>query len=172
MARVVPFGRRRLPWGPHGRVRSRGLAPRDLILSGMVFLAVAFFSSLLLTPERPGVEASARFAICSGPVRVTCVVDGDTIWFHGTKIRIADINTPEVSSPACAREAQLGRLATARLRQLLNDGPFEIVPSGARDEDVYGRKLRVLNRGGRSLGAILVAEGLAERWTGSRRNWC
>ena len=47
-----------------------------------------------------------------GFVRITCVVDGDTFWLDGTKYRIADINTPEVSSPQCAREAEMGRRAT------------------------------------------------------------
>ena len=37
---------------------------------------------------------------------------------------------------------------------------------------VYGRKLRQITRGGTSLGEVLVAEGLAERWIGYRRNWC
>ncbi len=31
--------------------------------------------------------------------RRTCVVDGDTIWLEGVKIRIADIDTPEISQP-------------------------------------------------------------------------
>jgi endonuclease YncB( thermonuclease family) len=41
-----------------------------------------------------------------------------------------------------------------------------------RDADRYGRKLRVVTRNGRSLGDILVAEGLARRWDGRRRSWC
>lgn len=36
----------------------------------------------------------------------------------------------------------------------------------SRDEDRYGRKLRVLVRNGRSLGDILVSEGLAWRERG------
>jgi micrococcal nuclease len=54
----------------------------------------------------------------------------------------------------------------------MNEGPFEFARSGPRDEDRYGRKLRVLVRDGRSLGDILVAEGLARRWDGARRGWC
>ena len=30
---------------------------------------------------------TARFTLCDGPVRRTCVVDGDTFWFKGDKIR-------------------------------------------------------------------------------------
>jgi endonuclease YncB( thermonuclease family) len=54
----------------------------------------------------------------------------------------------------------------------MSAGPFEVVHSGGRDEDIYGRKLRVIERGGRSLADTLVAEGLARRWDGARRSWC
>jgi endonuclease YncB( thermonuclease family) len=118
-------------------------------------------------------EHAALFPVCRGPVRVTCVVDGDTIWYRGTKIRIADIDTPEVSQPACQRERALGRRATERLRQLLNAGRFGlVVPADGRTRDRYGRELRILTRGGQSLGAVLVREGLAERWGGPRKAWC
>ncbi len=97
---------------------------------------------------------------------------GESGAYGGTKIRLADIDAPEVSSPKCASEAALGRQATERLVQLMNEGPFEVTPASGRDEDSYGRKLRVIERGGRSLGDILVAEGLARRWDGGRRSWC
>jgi micrococcal nuclease len=115
-------------------------------------------------------EIIARFAPC-GSSRITCVVDGDTFWLDGVKYRIADINTPEVSSPQCAHEADLGRKASDRLAQLLGAGPFTLTPAD-RDEDQYGRKLRVVERDGRSIGAQLVAEGLAHEWQGRREGWC
>ena len=115
----------------------------------------------------------ALFPICAGPVRVTCVVDGDTLWFEGTKIRIADIDTPEVSQPRCPRERALGQRATERMRQLLNAGRFGLaVPPDGRARDRYGRELRIVTRGGQSLGAVLVREGLAARWGGARKAWC
>jgi endonuclease YncB( thermonuclease family) len=112
------------------------------------------------------------YSLCSGAVRNHCVVDGDTIWHQGTKIRIADIDTPEVSEPRCSSEAVLGAKATKRLLQLVNLGPFEFQSWPGRDEDKYGRKLRVLVRDGRSLGDILVSEGLARTWSGRRQPWC
>ncbi len=115
----------------------------------------------------------AQFAPCGGGARTNCVVDGDTIWLGGEKIRLADINTPEVSDPGCAHEAQLGARATKRLTQLLNEGAFALAPNpDGRSEDRYGRKLRILTRDGTSLGATLVREGLAEEWQGYRRDWC
>lgn len=103
--------------------------------------------------------------------RDACVVDGDTFWYRGTKIRIADINTPEISSPKCAFEAQLGARATTRLIQLLNEGEFALEPID-RSRDRYGRALYVVTRDGSSLGTRMVSEGLAERWNGFRREWC
>lgn len=97
--------------------------------------------------------AQPHFPICEGGDRANCVVDGDTFWYRGEKIRISDINTPEVSEPDCPREAALGARATRRLQDLLNQGAFSpgFDPSG-RDTDRYGRKLRTVNRDGESLG--------------------
>jgi endonuclease YncB( thermonuclease family) len=116
-------------------------------------------------------ETSPRFDLC-GIRRRTCVVDGDTFWLDGEKIRIADIDTPEISEPKCNAEYQLGMKATYRLRDLLNEGAFEVRPIGNRDEDRFGRKLRVIVRHGQSLGDQLVSEGLARTWTERREPWC
>jgi micrococcal nuclease len=124
------------------------------------------------SPVSPGADPeAAQFAHCAGPGRVTCVVDGDTIWYRGTKIRLADINAPEVSQPACAAEAALAARATRRLTELLNAGPFSLAREG-RDVDRYGRLLRVVTRRGASLGGTLESEGLAEHWQGKRGSWC
>lgn len=120
---------------------------------------------------RPAETHTAFFSICDGPAHGDCVVDGDTFWLGGEKYRVLDINTPEISHPRCDRELALGQAATKRLRELLNAGPFSL-ESGPEETDRYGRKLRRITRGGQSLGDILVAEGLAERWQGFRRNWC
>lgn len=142
---------------------------RALILS-LLFLASPHFA---LAETAPGVALTAanQYAKCGKAKRINCVVDGDTFWHQGAKIRIADINTPETSRPGCAYEAGLGARATVRLTQLLNAGPFVLKQEG-RDVDYYGRQLRTVTRDGRSLGRILVAEGLAENWTGRRRDWC
>lgn len=113
----------------------------------------------------------AQFSICTGPVRANCVVDGDTFWFEGTNIRIADIDAPEISEPACADEAQAGELAKARLLELLNEGAFRLI-SGWRDEDRFARKLRSVAREDTSLGEMLVREGPARPWGGANPGWC
>ena len=86
-------------------------------------------------------------------------------------MRIADIDTPEISEPKCESEYARGIAARDRLVVLLNEGVFHLVQFDHRDEDGYGRKLRVALREGRSIGNQLVAEGLARTWTGRREWW-
>lgn len=137
-----------------------GAVPADNI---QVLLGAAPVTEAHMVPQ--------NFAICTGGHRVNCVVDGDTFWLEGTKIRIADFNTPEIGRPSCATEAALGRRATGRLLDLLKAGPFQLATID-RDEDVYGRKLRIVTRNGQSIGDILVSEGLAHYWHGHRESWC
>ena len=99
------------------------------------------------------------------------MVDGDTIWLNGRNIRIADIDAPETHEYDCGQEKALGDRATRRLRQLVNSGPVTL---GAidRDEDSYGRKLRLVYVNGTGVGDTLVSEGLARYYEGGRRSWC
>ncbi len=125
----------------------------------------------------PHVEAAqsgqfARFQKCASGARYNCVVDGDTLWISGQKVRVADIDAPEISTPKCASELALGNKATDRLIELVSEGPFQLQAWPGRDTDRYGRELRVLVRDGRSLGDRLVSEGLARTWSGRREPWC
>ena len=115
---------------------------------------------------------SIQFDRCGSGQRITCVVDGDTFWYKGEKVRIADIDTPEISVPACQREAQVGEQAAARLIALLNQAPFSLETDPQREYDDYGRRLLKVTRNGNSVGNVLVREGLAERWGGRSIDWC
>lgn len=169
-----------LPFRRRTRSRRRGLRLPSPIF---VVAPLAAFTAAWLWDGAPGGQAfgvprptatdreAARFTACGEGSRAACVVDGDTIWYRGTKIRLADINTPETSEPGCPYEARLGAAATARLTELLNAGPFTL-ESADRDQDRYGRSLRIVTRAGESLGAALTAEGLAEPWRGYRSDWC
>ncbi len=119
----------------------------------------------------PADRLTARFGFCPSGGDSDCVVDGDTLWFAGEKYRIADIDTPETHPARCPREAALGDAATRRLQAWLNAGAFSLESAG-RDSDRYGRKLRIVTRGGASVGAALIGEGLARPWEGARRLWC
>lgn len=117
-------------------------------------------------------QVNTSFGKCFRGSGYNCVIDGDTFLYQGQSIRIADINTPETYRASCDYEAALGAKATKRLLILLNQGPFAIEPYGDRSQDRYGRALRLITRGGHSIGEILVAEGLAHRWEGYKRSWC
>jgi len=155
------------------RERGRVSAPelRLVVLAGaMLGLAYAGLGGTAVATS-PQPAASRSFALCGFGARIDCVVDGDTFWLGGEKIRIADIDTPETHPPRCAEEAALGARATRRLQALLNAGPFAM-QAADRDQDRYGRKLRIVVRDGRSLGDTLVAEGLARQYKGRRLAWC
>ena len=114
---------------------------------------------------------SGNFSFCHTGGGYNCVVDGDTIWYQGANIRIADIDTPETHPSGCAREAELGEAATNKLHSLLNTGAFSI-ENIDRDTDRYGRQLRILKRNGESIGGMLVDDGLARWYEGGRQPWC
>ena len=114
---------------------------------------------------------AALLVICPSGTRDNCVHDGDSFWHAGERVRISDIDTPELNGK-CANERDLALQARNRLLVLLNDGPFDLQPFPGRNEDRYGRLLRVVVRDGGSIGDILVAEGLARTWSGRREPWC
>ena len=176
MARVFDFSRYRRKQGKARRGQRRLLnAPwQPLALVGVA--GALWFGAALQSTDTNGngalaLSGNGTFALCVRASQRNCVIDGDTIRYGGAKIRLEDIDAPETFSPKCAAEAALGRQATRRLLELMNAGPFRLV-GGGRDEDRYGRKLRVIERGGRSVGDTLIAEGLARRWDGARRSWC
>lgn len=107
-------------------------------------------------------------------------VDGDTIKCDGQNMRdmgdgapfVSGYDTPETHHAKCDHELALGRQATARLKQLLRAPGIAVVASGQVDR--YDRPLVwVLLPDGRSVGSVLIAEGLARRWTPHyRAAWC
>lgn len=84
------------------------------------------------------------------------------------RIRIADIDTPELDGQ-CVDERQRAVRARDRLVQLLRSGDVVIRRTG---KDRYGRTLAIITRDGRSVGDVLVSEGLARTWSGRRERWC
>ncbi|MXO76041.1 thermonuclease family protein [Altererythrobacter aerius] len=144
------------------------------LIAGGLGAGVALGLSIISWPAISGSlwssSRSPAFAVC-GLMGGNCVIDGDTFHLDGVKIRIADIDTPELKG-RCDWEIQKAQEARDRLAVLLSEGPFELQPISDRDEDQYGRKLRVVTRDGRSLGDQLVSERLARTWTGRREPWC
>jgi micrococcal nuclease len=161
------------PRQPRARLRSAPWQPLAALagVAGALWFAAEGYPAMVAGNGPLVTSGHGAFVLCAQVRAPNCVIDGDTIRYRGTKIRLEGIDAPEVFSPRCASEAARGERATRRLLELINAGPFEMV-AGSRDEDRYGRKLRTIERGGRSLGDTLVAEGLARRWDGARRSWC
>ncbi len=127
--------RRRAPYRP--RAASRRPASRPWIPTPLALLVLAG-GGLWLAAEfelRAGVDVHGQFALCMGTGQARCVVDGDTIRYGGERIRLVGLDAPEIFSPDCATERDLGWRAANRLVDLLNEGPFRLV-EGERDRDV------------------------------------
>ncbi|MEZ5692716.1 MAG: thermonuclease family protein [Altererythrobacter sp.] len=183
MGRILPFRR-----NPAPRKRELPVLPVLALaamlgtVSGLYLFGPAGGESRAAVPTQlaalpsaghPPAGRTIRFSRCGFGSRKNCVVDGDTVWLDGEKIRLSDINTPEISDPGCAYEKQLGERATERLVVLLNSGQVTLVQApGERNRDQYDRLLRELHVNGASVGDTLVREGLAEEWQGWRRDWC
>jgi len=107
--------------------------------------------------------------ICSIVSR-NCVHDGDTIHFHGERIRIANIDAPELpDSPKChdRRAAYAwcdydkGYKSRDALAAFLSRGPIAVSRQG---RDKYGRTLATISVHGQDSGSYLVGLGLARWW--------
>jgi micrococcal nuclease len=133
-------------------------------------LATLLSAALLVLPPAGG--KAEPFGLCGSGARESCVIDGDTVVFQGVHIRMVDYDAPEILTPKCKSEEALGQKAKLRLSGLLGAGTVRIVASGKRDEDRYGRKLRLVTVNGRPVGDILIEEGLAWPWEGRRHDWC
>lgn len=173
--------------GPrHYRRKARALNPSNQLIAAIGIAAFVLFSAVLqFSPSkyipsltlRTNVAApeSWNFNFCHTGGGFNCVVDGDTFYCRGDKIRIADIDTPETHDYGCSSELEQGNAARLRLRlrlqELLNNGPFSL-SSIDRDTDRYGRLLMIVERNGESLGGVLVGEGLARWYEGGRKPWC
>jgi micrococcal nuclease len=125
--------------------------------------------STAMAASVPG-EWRVSFRMCSSN-RHTCVVDGDTIWLEGQNLRLESYDTPEPYNDICGGQAEvaLAHRASARLLDLLNSNPFTVETHGV---DRYDRTLATIKIGGRDVGDILIAEGLARSWPNGREFWC
>lgn len=119
----------------------------------------------------PSAAVRASFSYCKWGGGTNCVVDGDTIYLNGAKVRIAGIDAPETHDYRCQSELELGERAARQLQALLNSGAVTMT-SIDRDRDVYGRLLRNVSVDGRDVGETLISAGLARPYAGGRKPWC
>lgn len=152
-----------------------------ILLAALLIIAVPAIDPALIEPMGPLAtepeRVSETFTRCGRGRGFACVVDGDTFRLGERRIRIIGIDAPELKG-ACVKEVRLAEAATARLRELLNIGPFEMVGRIDQPTDRFGRELKTLRRtlpGGRtqSIAATLRGEGHARRYLGGGRfDWC
>jgi endonuclease YncB( thermonuclease family) len=123
-------------------------------------------------PALTGEDFKGRFYYCGTSGLDNCVVDGDTFWFSKTRITLADIAAPATDKAACQQERDRGFAAKVRLRDLLNAGKFDIAVLKGQPLPAGSAVMRVVTRDGRSLGSILVSEGLAKPRLAPNQSWC
>ena len=129
------------------------MARRDANARRTVRVLVALVAAgLVLVPAAP--SAAPTF-------RIDRVVDGDTVALtNGARVRLVQIDTPEVGEPEC-----YGNAASATTRRLLPPGTaVRLLAEPATDRvDRYGRLLRyvIRARDGLDVNIRLVAVGAA-----------
>ncbi|OHV73358.1 thermonuclease family protein [Ensifer sp. LCM 4579] len=117
---------------------------------------------------------SAISALLLSLTAAIAVIDGDTFDVGDERVRIANIDAPELHRAKCDAEKRLAELARKRLEELLA-GDIEIVPGDpgtGRTKDRHGRTLATIKSGGADIGELMIAEGLVRPWEGKRRPWC
>jgi micrococcal nuclease len=160
--------------GVWGHAASLGLTIIGAVLVGVAFAAIRYgnFDIPSLTRWAPAsTPVRADFTYCYAGGGTNCVVDGDTFYLNGEKVRIAGIDAPETHPSRCADEARLGNAATERLHALLNSGAVTMT-SIDRNRDVYGRLLRNLAVDGEDVGEAMISAGVAREYGSGRRSWC
>jgi endonuclease YncB( thermonuclease family) len=158
------------------RYRKGRYARQQLWVFGVLVLGAIVSRTDLSLPSFPtsapsSTPVTASFGYCHTGGGTNCVVDGDTFYLGGEKVRIAGIDAPETHPPRCADEARLGNQATEKLNALLNSGAVTMT-SIDRDRDTYGRLLRNVAVNGQDVGEAMISAGVAREYGSGRRSWC
>ena len=119
----------------------------------------------------PANAEDARFGLCAELPYRTCVHNGDLIYLRGEPMRLSDIVSPDRYTAECPAASNIAWYAAIRLRDLLNEGPFDIVEDPA-SEATSEELMRRLERNGISLGDTLIEAGLARRRSPEPADWC
>lgn len=100
------------------------------------------------------------------------IIDGDTFRLGSERVRILNIDAPEMPAHArCDAEGYLALAAKDRLSvTLLEAGKGLSVERHGRDR--YGRTLALIRVSGADVGEILIKAHLAVPWGGKRHQWC
>lgn len=139
------------------------------------------------------IQAILIAAVSTAPVQIPAAYlsnyDGDTVILTTTvqnralsadadftitervKVRVENIDTPEINGECRAEEALAVRARNAaRNIMIAPQARIVLITAGAKDK--YGRLLGRIEVNGSDLGETLIGLGLARRWDGSRHPWC
>lgn len=176
-----PFRSKPIVPGPIYLARVRKQRRRRTVLTwlaGLGIFAGVFAGGMAITNWSAvsgsfgtGKPGTTTFRLC-GMIRQNCIVDGDTFWIKGEKVRIANIDAPETpGSDRCKHlrtgknpswcDVERGLKARDTLRDFLSSGPVSISRQG---EDQYGRTLATVSVDGKDAGSHLVNQGVARWW--------
>jgi endonuclease YncB( thermonuclease family) len=144
-----------------------------------MYRLLAILALVLVTAQ----HATASF-ISPQQIRV---IEGDTIVADGRTVHLSGFVTPDPQTSRCASERELGVKASKRVRELVEAGDLDYSPvTCSCPTTILGRLMcrvsrscGVLKAHGRSIGEILIAEGLAapfvcvdEQCPKAPRPWC
>jgi micrococcal nuclease len=134
----------------------------------MRFLLAALAALFLLSCQPP---QGAGVPSC----RVAQVIDGDTLALSCDgrlhRVRLLDMDTPELFHPHCPAEAEAGQSARAALERLVAEGSVSAVRFQGQDR--YGRDLARVSVAGTDLSQSMLALGLALPYGGhAHPDWC
>jgi endonuclease YncB( thermonuclease family) len=151
-----------------------------LYFSGMIALcAFIGFAIVTVSSNLSGektVAAPAKVTVTTSPPISVHVIDGDTIGLNDGRpnVRLIGFNAPETGSRArCEAERQKGEAAGQRLRELVSGGRSDFqqiacsCPPGTEGTNAcnFGRRCGTLRVNGVDVGATLIGEGLAVRFS-------
>jgi micrococcal nuclease len=100
------------------------------------------------------------------------VIDGDTIDIRGERVRIANLDAPDVGSHAkCQLEQRRGAAAKATAIRLVRSAA-NIRVAERTGTDRYGRTLALVELDGQDFGDLMIRAGQGRPWRGHSSNWC
>ena len=132
----------------------------------MKYLFLIFFSMVTL------VEAEIALRQYNGQY----CYDGDTCYVmidgNKAKIRLLELDTPEISKPKCEAELELGLEARDYLNNLIANASLVEIKT-EYEKDYFGRTLAYLIIDGEDVSSMIVRNNLGVKYdTNNKMNWC
>ena len=102
--------------------------------------------------------------------------DGDTCYIYidnrKEKIRLLELDTPEISKPKCEKEYLRGIEARDFINQLIEDANSIIIETDY-SKDYFGRTLAYLIVDGVDVSNLMIEKGLGVKYQkGVKKDWC